>query len=117
PVAQALEHPYPNPEAASLGPKVPSCKAANQILIAGGVKMSLFAGKTDAISETEKGEKERPSIIATKAIAEEGLIYGLPLVMYYTSAYELFVDKTSSQYKASIGTLTNEARVFTYEDT
>jgi len=37
--------------------------------------------------------------------------------MYYTSIYELFVDKTSSQYKASIGTLTNEARVFTYEDT
>ena len=37
--------------------------------------------------------------------------------MYYTSAYELFVDKTSSQYKAPIGTLTNEARVFTYEDT
>ena len=37
--------------------------------------------------------------------------------MFYTSAYELFVDKTSSQYKAPIGTLTNEARVFTYEDT
>src|SRR5271170_2117949 len=79
--------------------------------------MSLFAGKTDAISEAEKGEKERPSIIETKAIAEEGLIYGLPLVMYYTSTYELFVDKTSSQYKAPVGTLTNEARVFTYKDT
>ena len=79
--------------------------------------MSLFAGKTDAITEAEKGEKERPGIREIKAIAEEGLIYGLPLVMYYTSAYELFVDKTSSQYKAPIGTLTNEARVFTYKDT
>jgi len=79
--------------------------------------MSLFAGMKDAISEAEKGEKDRPSIIQTKAIAEEGLIYGLPLVMYYTSTYELFVDPTSSQYKAPIGTLTNEARVFTYKDT
>jgi hypothetical protein len=77
----------------------------------------LFAGKSDAISEAEKGETHRPSIIETKAIAEEGLIFGLPLVMYYTSTYELFVDKTSAQYKAPVGTLTNEARVFTYEDT
>ena len=66
--------------------------------------MSLFTRKSDAISEAEKGEADRPSIVETKAIAEEGLIYGLPLVMYYTSAYELFVDPTSSQYKAPIGT-------------
>jgi hypothetical protein len=79
--------------------------------------MSLFTQKNDAIAEAEKGETDRPGIVETKAIAEEGLVYGLPLVMYYTSTYELFVDKTSSQYKAPIGTLTNEARVFTYEDT
>ena len=75
----------------------------------------------DAISQAEKVDKINnvgvPGILETKAIAEEGLIYGLPLVMYYTSTYELFVDPTSSQYKAPIGTLTNEARVFTYEDT
>ena len=50
----------------------------------------------DAISQAEKTDKINgvavPGIIETKAIAEEGLIYGLPLVMYYTSAYELFVD-------------------------
>jgi hypothetical protein len=79
--------------------------------------MSLFTEKNDAISAAEKSETDHPSIVETKRIAEEGLIYGLPLVMYYTSAYELFVDKTSAQYKAPIGTLTNEARVFTYEDT
>ena len=56
--------------------------------------MSLFTGKSDAISEAEKGETHRPGITETKAIAEEGLIFGLPLVMYYTSAYELFVDPT-----------------------
>jgi hypothetical protein len=75
----------------------------------------------DVISQAEETDKINgvtvPGLIEIKAIAEEGLIYGLPLVMYYTSAYELFVDTTSSQYKAPIGTLTNEARVFTYEDT
>jgi hypothetical protein len=75
----------------------------------------------DAISHAEQVDKinsvDVPGILEIKAIAEEGLIYGLPLVMYYTSTYELFVDPTSSQYKAPVGTLTNEARVFTYADT
>jgi hypothetical protein len=77
--------------------------------------------KTDAISQAEKADKLNgvavPGIRETKAIAQEGFIYGLPIVMYYTSVYELFVDTTSSQYKAPIGTLTNEARVFTPKDT
>jgi hypothetical protein len=37
--------------------------------------------------------------------------------MNYVSTYELFIDPTSSQYKAPIGKLFNEARVFTYKDT
>jgi hypothetical protein len=35
----------------------------------------------DAISQAEKTEKDRPSIAETKAIAEEGFIYGLPIVV------------------------------------
>ncbi len=77
--------------------------------------------KNDAISQAEKTDKINgvavPGIDETKQIAQEGFIYGLPLVMYYTSAYELFVDPTSSQYKAPIGKLFNEARVFTPKDT
>ncbi len=77
--------------------------------------------KTDAISQAEKADKLNgvtiPGIRETKAIAQEGFIYGLPLVMYYTSTYELFVDTTSSQYKAPIGRLANEGRVFTPKDT
>jgi hypothetical protein len=34
--------------------------------------MSLFTRKNDAISEAEKGEMDRPGIVETKAIAEEG---------------------------------------------
>src|SRR5436853_4856705 len=52
-----------------------------------------------------------------KAIAEEGFIYGLPIVMNYTVMYEYAVDKLSGQYKAPFNQIDNEARVFTYEDT
>ena len=70
--------------------------------------------KNVAITQAEKKDAVNgvavPSLAETKAIAQEGFIFGLPIVMYYTSAYELFVDPTSSQYKAPIGQLTNEAR-------
>ncbi len=84
----------------------------------------LVAGcghKNDAVSQAEKRDAINgvpvPSLADTKAIAQEGFIYGLPIVMYYTSTYELFVDTTSSQYKAPAGQLFNEARVFTPKDT
>ena len=52
-----------------------------------------------------------------KAIAEEGFIYGLPIVMNYAVMYEYSIDKNSGQYKAPFNQILNEARVFTYEDT
>src|SRR6476659_10618323 len=53
----------------------------------------------------------------TKAIAEEGFIYGLPIVMNYGVEYEYSVDKGNPQYKAPFNQIKNEARVYTYEDT
>ena len=53
----------------------------------------------------------------TQAIAEEGFIYGLPIVMNYAVMYEYAVDKNSGQYKAPFNQIKNEARVFTYKDT
>ena len=53
----------------------------------------------------------------TKAIAEEGFIYGLPIVMNYAVMYEYAVDRNSGQYKAPFNQINNEARVFTYKDT
>jgi hypothetical protein len=41
-----------------------------------------------------------PNLFEAKAIAEEGFIYGLPLVMNYAVQYEYAVDRDSSQYKA-----------------
>src|SRR3954447_22219740 len=53
----------------------------------------------------------------TKAIAEEGFVYGLPIVMNYAVMYEYAVDRSSGQYKGPFNTISNEARVFTYKDT
>src|SRR5437660_5722671 len=52
-----------------------------------------------------------------KSIAEEGFVYGLPIVMKSAVMYEYSVDKNSGQYKAPFNQINNEARVFTYEDT
>ncbi|WP_414928533.1 DUF1254 domain-containing protein [Pseudomonas sp. IT-P74] len=53
----------------------------------------------------------------TKAIAEEGYIYGLPIVMNYATLYEYAVDKSSSQYKAPFNHIYNMHKVFSYKDT
>jgi hypothetical protein len=53
----------------------------------------------------------------TRAIAEEGFIYGLPIVMNYAVMYEYAVDRNSGQFKAPFNQLKNEPNVFTYKDT
>src|SRR4051812_23359449 len=58
-----------------------------------------------------------PDVIEAKAIAEQGFIYGLPIVMNYAVMYEYSVDKNSGQFKAPFNQISNEARVFTYKDT
>jgi hypothetical protein len=83
------------------------------------VVLALMTGcaTTDTISQAERGQQDRPGFAETRAIAEEGFIYGLPLVMNYAVNYDFFVDKGSGQYKAPFNTLFNEARVFTSKDT
>lgn len=95
------------------------CRLLNGVLTV-SLAATLFSGcarKNDAISKAEKSEATRPTNAETKAIAEEGFIYGLPIVMNYAVMYEYCVDKDSGQYKAPFNTINNEARVFTYEDT
>jgi len=55
-----------------------------------------------------------PGLFEAKAIAEEGFIYGLPMVMNYAAMYEIAVDQNSGQYLAPFNQLKNEARVYTY---
>jgi hypothetical protein len=58
-----------------------------------------------------------PNVATTKSIAEEGYIYGLPIVMNYAVKQEFAVNKTSGQYKGPFNTILSDSRVFTYKDT
>ena len=86
--------------------------------------VSLVAGcgkKDDAISQAAKQDAAKgipaPGIAEVKAIAEEGFIYGLPVVMNYAVMYEYVIDRNSGQWKMPFNTLHNEHRVYTYQDT
>src|SRR5437899_8009882 len=85
---------------------------------------TLVAGcgkKEDSIAQAEKKDVAKgvaaPSIAEVKAIAEEGFIYGLPLVMNYAVMYEYAVDKNSGQFKAPFNEIKNLHHVATPEDT
>ena len=52
-----------------------------------------------------------------RAIAEEAYLYGFPMIVGYDVIYQYFIDRNSSQFKAPINTLHNEARVYTPKDT
>jgi len=58
-----------------------------------------------------------PDLDEIRTIAEEGFIYGLPIVMNYAVMYEFAVDRNSSQFKAPFNHILNLARVATYKDT
>jgi hypothetical protein len=77
--------------------------------------------KDDPIAKAEKQDAVKgvpaPGIAETKAIAEEGFIYGLPIVMNYAVMHAYAVDKNSGQFKAPFNEIKNEPRVYTYKDT
>jgi hypothetical protein len=62
-------------------------------------------------------DQERVGSRETTAIAEEGFIYGLPIVMNYAIMYEYFVDRNSGQWKAPFNEIWNSHQAFTYKDT
>lgn len=58
-----------------------------------------------------------PSLVEAKDIAEEGFIYGLPLVMNYAVMQEYAVDRNSGQFKAPFNEIYNMRHVATPADT
>jgi len=93
--------------------------AAFSVMIAS--LLTSFNINADTISAADQSDKtagiNAPGIVETKDIAEQGFIYGLPIVMNYAVMNEFVIDKNSGQYKAPFNTIKNEARVFTYKDT
>jgi len=75
----------------------------------------------DAVTQARKADVAAgvpaPGIAEVKAIAEEGFIYGLPIVINYAVMYEYVIDRNSKQWKAPFNEIHNEHRVFTYRDT
>src|SRR6476619_2345493 len=80
------------------------------------ILIGIAAGFLMLSASAAKAE-EGPSILEAKDIAEEGFIYGLPIVMNYAVMYAYAVDRDSGQFKAPFNQINNEARVFTYKDT
>ena len=68
-------------------------------------------------NESKKTENQWPSIMKSKSIAEEGFIYGLPLVMNYAVMYDYCINKNSGQFKAPLNQLKNMPNVYTWKDT
>ena len=85
------------------------------------VLLAACGKKDDAVTQAAKKDVASgvpaPSVEEVKQIAEEGFVYGLPIVMNYAVMYEYIIDKNSGQWKASFNQIDNEHRVFTYEDT
>lgn len=62
-------------------------------------------------------DTDKSDLDEVRTIAEEGFVYGLPIVMNYAVMYEFAVDRNSSQFKAPFNQILNQARVATYKDT
>ena len=71
----------------------------------------------DAINQAEHTAKTPLGIEEIKAIAEEGFIYGLPIVMNCAVMYEFAVDAKNSQFKAPFNQISNDDHVATPADT
>jgi hypothetical protein len=75
----------------------------------------LAVASLGSVASAEDASK--PDLDEIRTIAEEGFIYGLPIVMNYAVMYEFAVDTSSSQFKAPFNHIHNSARVATYKDT
>jgi hypothetical protein len=68
-----------------------------------------------AISATTASAQ--PTAEEFKSVAEEAILYGLPMSMYYKIMYEYAINKDSGQFKAPFNTIKNEPTVYTPADT
>jgi hypothetical protein len=84
--------------------------ALTLVAVSGSLLVTVGVGLTQS-------EQPWPSIKESKAIAEQGFIYGLPIVMNYAVMYQYAIDHESGQWKAPFNAISNEHRVFTYKDT
>jgi hypothetical protein len=86
-------------------------------VLAATLLLAGCARRGDVIAKAQEQDKNRLDFAQVRAIAEEGFIYGLPIVMNYAVVYDFSIDPDSGQYKAPFNQLYNDSRVLTYKDT
>lgn len=83
-----------------------------------GCKKNPVVPAAQAQTNQESDQQNKfPSVEETREIAEQGYIYGLPIVMNYATMIEFAVNKNDDQFKAPFNTIFNDTKVFTYKDT
>lgn len=86
-------------------------------LLRSAAMAALAAATATSTQAIAQNNAEWPSLFEAKDIAEEGFIYGLPLVMNYAVMQEFAVDKNSGQFKAPFNEIYNMHHVATPADT
>ncbi|MDE1991099.1 MAG: DUF1254 domain-containing protein [Rhizobiaceae bacterium] len=80
--------------------------------LAGAVSAALPV----AIGFPARGQSAGITAAEARAIAQEAVIYGFPMVDSYRIQYSYFVDKKDPEYKGDWNKLFNTARVYTPDD-
>ncbi|MDX0010034.1 DUF1254 domain-containing protein (plasmid) [Sinorhizobium meliloti] len=78
---------------------------------------ALVAATASSTAVIAQDKAEWPSPLEAKDVAEEGFIYGLPLVMNYAVMQEFAVNRDSGQFKAPFNEINNMHQVASPEDT
>ncbi|TBY79658.1 DUF1254 domain-containing protein [Rhizobium leguminosarum] len=86
-------------------------------LLRSATMAALVAATAKSTPVLAQNKAEWPSLLEAKDIAEEGFIYGLPLVMNYAVMNEFAVDRNSGQFKAPFNEINNMHQVASPADT
>ena len=81
------------------------------------LRLGAAGALASALPGAALAQTARPGLFGAIDIAQNGLAYGLPIVMNYAVMYKFVIDKDSGQYKAPFNTIANTRDVFTYKDT
>ncbi|MBY5621895.1 DUF1254 domain-containing protein [Rhizobium leguminosarum] len=86
-------------------------------LLRSAAMAALVAATAKSTPVLAQNKVEWPSLLEAKGIAEEGFVYGLPLVMNYAVMNEFAVDRNSGQFKAPFNEINNMHQVASPADT
>ncbi|MBY5562591.1 DUF1254 domain-containing protein [Rhizobium laguerreae] len=86
-------------------------------LLRSAAMAALIAATAKSTPAFAQNKVEWPSLLEAKDIAEEGFVYGLPLVMNYAVMNEFAVDRNSGQFKAPFNEINNMHQVASPADT